>query len=202
MKHTLVVHAQRYRARRRRAERHILIDIVLIAVSIFVALMLASTHALTNLFTPTAELELLGTFLAGMFFTSIFTTAPAMATLGELALTQSIFVTALVGALGSVVGDLLIYKFVRDRVAADIIELLREEGVLRRARKIFKFRHYRSLTLLLGGLILASPLPDELAIALLGFSHMSTRYFAYLSFVFNFFGILGIGLTARMLAGT
>lgn len=201
MKHTLHIYAQRYLTRRRRAEGHILVDIACIALSIFIALMLAKTHVLTNLFTSTTELELLGTFVAGMFFTSIFTTAPAMATLGELALTQSVFVTALVGALGSVAGDLLIYKFVRDRVAADIIELLREEGVLRRARKIFKFRHYRSLTLLLGGLILASPLPDELAIALLGFSHMSTRYFAYLSFVFNFLGIVGIGLTARVLAG-
>ncbi|MBI2612625.1 hypothetical protein HYW59_02320 [Candidatus Kaiserbacteria bacterium] len=201
MKHTLHIYAQRYLTRKRRAEGHILVDVGLIALSILVALMLAKTHVLTKLFTSTTELELLGTFMAGMFFTSIFTTAPAMATLGEIALTQSIFLTAFVGALGSVVGDLLIFRFVRDRMAADIIELLREEGVLRRARKLFKFRHYRSLTLLLGGLILASPLPDELAIALLGFSNMSTRYFAYLSFVFNFFGIVGIGLTARILAG-
>lgn len=202
MKHTLNIHAKQYLARRkRRARDHLLIDLGLIALSILFAYVLIKTHALSALITSTAELELIGTFVAGMFFTSIFTTAPAMATLGEISLTQPILLTALVGALGSAVGDLIIYRFVRDRVASDIIELLREEGVLRRARKIFVFKHYRYLTLLLGGLILASPLPDELAIALLGFAHMKTRYFAYLSFAFNFFGIVGISYTARMLAG-
>ncbi|MBI4093927.1 hypothetical protein HY417_03105 [Candidatus Kaiserbacteria bacterium] len=203
MKHTLHIHAQRYNARKKRqAQNHILIDLSCIALSVFLAYLLIKTHALAALLSSTGELELLGTFVAGMFFTSIFTTAPAMAMLGEISLSQPILLTAFVGALGSVAGDLIIFRFVRDRMASDIIELLREEGVLRRARKLFAFKHYRYLTILLGGLILASPLPDELAIALLGFAHMKTRYFAYLSLAFNFFGIIGIGLTARMLAGT
>lgn len=202
MNHTLNVHAERYLARkRRRVRNHLLVDFGCIATSILFAYVLIQTHALTIFIASNPELELIGTFVAGMFFTSIFTTAPAMATLGEIALTQPVFTTALLGALGSVAGDLIIFRLVRDRMAADIIELLREEGVLRRARKIFAFRHYRYFTILLGGLILASPLPDELAVVLLGFAHMKTRYFAYLSFAFNFFGIIGIGFTARMLAG-
>ena len=195
------MHAARYLARRRRERTHILIDVGLIVMSVLVAVILASTHALTRLITATSELELIGTFIAGMFFTSIFTTAPAIATLGEIALSQSVYMTALVGAIGSVLGDLLIFKFVRDRVAADIIELLREEGILRRAKKILKFKHFRWFTLLAGVLLIASPLPDELGIALLGFSRVNARYFVMLSFVFNFLGILGIGFTARMLAG-
>ncbi len=201
MRHTLHAHARRYLARKKRGERHILTDIGLILMSVLVAIVLARTHALTELLTSTKGLELLGTFVAGMFFTSIFTTAPAMAILGEIALSQSVFVTAFVGAVGSVLGDLLIFKFVRDRVAADILELLREEGMLRRARKIFRLKHFRWLTLLAGVLLIASPLPDELGIALLGFSNVNARYFVTLSFIFNLLGILGIGLTARMLAG-
>ncbi len=201
MKHTLHIHAQRYDARKRRSERHILVDIGIIAMSVLVAIILARTHVLAQILEQTKELQLLGTFIAGMFFTSIFTTAPAMAILGEIALTQSILVTAFLGALGAMVGDLLIFKFVRDRVAADILDLLKEENISKRVYKVFKFRHFRWLTILLGGLIIASPLPDELGIALLGFSHLNARYFSYLSFVFNFLGILGIGLTARMFAG-
>lgn len=201
MRHTLHVYAQRYLTRRRRRNTHILTDVGLISMSILIAFVLVRTHAITQIITSTNELELLGTFIAGMFFTSIFTTAPAIATLGEIALSQSVYVTALVGAIGSVLGDLLIFKFVRDRVAADILELLREEGVLRRARKIFKLKHFRWFTLLAGILLIASPLPDELGIALLGFSNVNARYLVMLSFVFNFLGILGIGLTARMLAG-
>ena len=187
--------------KRRRNGNHILVDVWLIAASVLVALVLARTHVLTQLLTSTKELELLGTLVAGMFFTSIFTTAPAIATLGEIALTQSVYLTAFVGAVGSVLGDLLIFRFMRDRISADVYELLREERLLGRMRKIFKFKHFRWFTLLAGVLLIASPLPDELGIALLGFSRVNARYFVMLSFVFNFLGILGIGFTARMLAG-
>ena len=200
--HSLHTHAARYRARKKEVgTTHIFVDVGLIALSVLVSIILIKTQIITSILTSTKELELLGSFIAGMFFTSVFTTAPAMATLGEISLYQPVLVTALVGAAGSVVGDLLIFRFVKDRVAADILELLQEKNVLRRVSKLFKFRHFRWFTLLLGGLILASPLPDELAVALLGFSHMSTRYFAYLSYLFNFLGIIGIGLTARALAG-
>lgn len=187
--------------KRRRNGNHILVDVWLIAASVLVALVLARTHVLTQLLTSTKELELLGTLVTGMFFTSIFTTAPAIATLGEIALTQSVYLTAFVGAVGSVLGDLLIFRFMRDRISADVYELLREEKLLGRMRKIFRFKHFRWLTLLAGVLLIASPLPDELGVALLGFSNVNARYFVMLSFTFNFLGILGIGLTARMLAG-
>lgn len=187
--------------KRRRNGNHILVDVWLIVASVLVALVLARTHVLTQLLTSTKELELLGTLVTGMFFTSIFTTAPAIATLGEIALTQSVYLTAFVGAVGSVLGDLLIFRFMRDRISADVYELLREEKLLGRMRKIFRFKHFRWLTLLAGVLLIASPLPDELGVALLGFSNVNARYFVMLSFTFNFLGILGIGLTARMLAG-
>ena len=201
MKHILHVHAERYHARKKRRENHIFADVVLIAISIVVAVILVRTHILTQILTSTTELGLLGTFVAGMFFTSVFTTAPAIATLGEISLVQSVLLTAFVGALGSVVGDHLIFRFVRDRVAADVTELLREEGMLTRARKVFKFKHFRWFTLLLGGSLIASPLPDEFGIAILGFSKMNLKWFTVLSFTFNFLGIYVIGLAARALAG-
>ena len=51
----------------------------------------------------------------------------------------------------------------------------------------------------MGGLIIASPFPDELGIGLLGFSKMRTRWFVLLSFTFNFIGIFLIGLVAKTL---
>lgn len=191
----------RLRSREFRNGNRVVADMGLIALSILVSIILAKTHVLTQALTSTAELELLGTFIAGMFFTSIFTTAPAIATLGEIALVQSVFVTAVIGALGSVAGDFLIFRFVKDRLSSDVIEVLRYEGVLKRLRAVFKLRFFRWFTFFLGGLVIASPLPDELGIALLGFSKMKTSWFFLLSFVFNFLGILGIGLAARALAG-
>jgi hypothetical protein len=48
-----------------------------------------------------------------------------------------------------------------------------------------------------GAVIIASPLPDELGLALLGFSRIDRRYFFAISYTMNFIGIVLIGLAAR-----
>ena len=50
---------------------------------------------------------------------------------------------------------------------------------------------------MLGGIIIASPFPDELGISLLGFTKTKTNAFIPVSLVFNFIGILLIGIVAR-----
>ena len=181
-------------------ENHILQDIALILFSVLIAVLLVRTNVLANLLASMGELEILGAFIAGMFFTSIFTTAPAMAALGGISLLQGIFSTALFGAIGSVVGDLIIFRFVRDRISYHISEMLAHRSIWRRFHLLFKRRFFRWITFLAGGLILASPLPDELGVTVLGFSKIRVRYFALLSFTFNFLGIVLIGLVARSLS--
>ena len=63
---------------------------------------------------------------------------------------------------------------------------------------LFKLRSFRWLTFFAGGFIIASPLPDELGIALLGFSKLKTSLFVPLSFTFNFLGICLIGIAASL----
>ncbi len=181
-------------------ENHILQDIAIIVLSVLVAVLLVRTDVLANLLISVGEMGMFGTFIAGMFFTSIFTTAPAIAALGEMSLMQGIFNTALFGAIGSVVGDLIIFRFVRDRFSGHVSEILTHQSVWRRFHLLFKRRFFRWITFLVGGLILASPLPDELGVAVLGFSKMRVKYFALLSFAFNFLGIVVIGLVAQLLA--
>ena len=179
---------------------HILQDIAIIVLSVLVAMLLVRTDALANLLLGTENLGVGGAFIAGLFFTSIFTTAPAIAALGEISLLQGIVSTALFGALGCVMGDLIIFRFVRDRFSEHVTEILSHESIWRRFHLLFKRRFFRWITFFVGGFILASPLPDELGIAVLGFSKMRVKYFVLLSFAFNFFGIVAIGLIARSLA--
>lgn len=134
--------------------------------------------------------------VAGIFFTSLITTAPAIAVLGELSITANLFIVALVGALGAVVGDYLIFVFVRDRVSQDAAYLLRGPR-FRRMFLVFRRPHFRRVLPIAGALIIASPLPDELGLALLGFSRIDRRYFFAISYAMNFIGILSIGLVAR-----
>lgn len=167
--------------------------------SIIIAIFLAKTHILVDILTSTQSLEMVGSLVAGMFFTSVFTTAPAAVTLGELAQVNSIFLIAFFGALGAALGDLIIFKFLNDRFSRHLLELLKKKGGKKRIKHLLSLKYFKWFTFLLGGLIIASPLPDELAIVLLGFSKMRPSWFIPFSFVANFIGILLIGLIARAL---
>jgi hypothetical protein len=173
-------------------------DVVLIAFSIFLSVVLVKSEILIKILTSTQELEFLGSFIAGIFFTSIFTTAPAIVTLGEIAQANSVLWTAAFGALGSVTGDLIIFLFIRDRFSDHISEFVPHRGV-NRIKKLFKLRYFRWFTFLLGGAIIASPFPDEAGISLLGFSKLRMSWFIPLSYVFNFIGIFIIGSIAKAL---
>ena len=175
-------------------------DVGIIGLSIVIAIFIARTDIIINLLAGTQEFEFIGAFVAGIFFTSIFTTAPAIVTLGEIAQVYSLFLTAVAGGLGAVVGDLIIFYFVRERLADHLNDLLQTQGGGKRLIRLFKKRVSQWLTFLVGGLIIASPLPDELGDTLLGFSKLKVEAFILLSFVFNSIGIYLIGLAARALA--
>ncbi len=174
-------------------------DMAIILLSIIIAVILVKTGVLIKILTSTQELKWLGSFVAGMFFTSVFTTAPAVVTLGEIARANSILSTAIFGGMGAIVGDLIIFRFVRDRFSEHLMEIIKHQGAGKRVRLLLKLKFFRWLTFLAGGLIIASPLPDELGVSLLGFSKMKTVWFVPLSFTFNFLGILLIGWIAKAL---
>ena len=60
-------------------------DIAIIALSVALAVVLGRTGVLKSALTASTELDLLGSFLAGLFFVSVFTAAPASVVPFELA---------------------------------------------------------------------------------------------------------------------
>lgn len=185
--------------RRKHNHKNLYQDLGIIALSVLIAVLLAQSSALERFVVTIGELRLLGSFVAGALFTSVFTAAPATVLLGELAQANSAWMVAVTGALGAVAGDYLIFRFVRDRFSRDILELLQQYGY-RRVRKIVQLRSSRWVLGTVGMLIIASPLPDELGVALLGFSKTKRRFFLPLSFTANFLGILLIGFAAQSFA--
>lgn len=172
-------------------------DLLIIAASIGIAVILVKAEVVVEILASTRGWEFFGSFIAGLFFTSVFTTAPAIVALGEIARFDAVMPTAFFGALGAVIGDLIIFRFVRDRFSEHILELASHRNVGRKIKRIFRLRLFRWISFFIGGLILASPLPDELGIGLLGFSKINMSWFVPLSFFFNFIGILFIGFIAR-----
>ena len=175
------------------------IDLLLVATSVALAVYIVDAGLVHRALAAAGDGILFTSFVAGLFFTSFFTTPPAIAVLGELAQEGNLFFVVVVGAVGAVIGDYILFMFVRDRVAADAKELI-SGPKLKRFMRILKRGHFRRVLPVIGALIIASPLPDELGLALLGISSMRTRSFFILSFCMNALGILLIGLAARTLA--
>lgn len=180
--------------------RHLLKDFSVIALSLLLAIGLEYSGLVEALLTATPRIRVIGSFFAGLLFTSVFTTAPAIVALGEIAQSGSAWMTAAVGALGSVVGDMLIFLLVRDKLSEHLMGHLRASEGWVRFMVLIRSRSFRWMSFFIGGLILASPFPDELGISLMGFSQMKTRWFVPLSYAFNFLGILLIGFAAQALA--
>jgi len=179
-------------------KRRLLIDISIIAVSIFVAGIFTQSEIINHLLTSNPRLYILNSFIAGLFFTSVFTTAPAMIALAKLGSLFSPVVVALVGGLGALIGDYIIFSFIRGHISEDISYLLSHAKSLR-IKRLFHYRFMRWSLAFLGALIIASPLPDELGLTLMGLAHMSTTRFILISFTFNAIGILAITLVSRSL---
>ena len=171
-------------------------DLAIIALSVMVAALLYRSGIIHDIVVSSSELKLFGSFIAGFFFTSVFTVSVAAVAFAEILETNSIVWVALFGAMGAVLGDLIIFRFVKNNLADDLQDLITKQQKDRLAH-IFHTRIFRFLTPFLGGLIIASPLPDEIGITMMGLSKINTSWFIPVSFVFNFLGIVAIGIVVK-----
>lgn len=124
---------------------------------------------------------------------------PALAVLSDIGLHHEPVLVALAGGIGAVIGDMIIFKFVRDRFSEDIKEVFTLDTATKRLKKLSELKFFRWFILFFGGLIIASPLPDELGVSILGLAKIPTRWFIPISFFFNTVGILVVILTVKNL---
>ena len=174
-------------------------DLAIVMFSVFLATYIIHFDLVQKALIATKSSEILSSFIAGIFFTSVFTTVPAIVVLGEIAAKNSILLVAIFGALGALCGDFILFRFIKRDLSEDIAHIASHSRFLSKLKGIFKRRVFRWFIPLIGALILASPLPDELGLALMGLSKMKLRIFIPISLIFNFLGILVIGLVADSL---
>jgi hypothetical protein len=178
-------------------------DLAIVFLSVVVAYYLWQSNLMGQLIADLPNIKLLGAFIAGFFFTSIFTIAPATAALVEIIKLDGLLPVALAGAMGAVLGDYIIFKFVRDHLTEDFLALLKKESRRAKIRHIFQSKLMRFSLTIVGGLLIAAPFPpDEVGLSVLGLAKTKTNVFLPISFFFNFIGILFIGwLTNRLMVG-
>ena len=182
---------------RAHARKNLKEDLVAIGASVALAWFLISSGALVTFLAATDAGKIFESFVIGIFFTSAFTIAPAAIFLAELSQSISPWMVALFGALGAMCGDLILFLFIRDRLTEDIKGLFPKSAV-RHFLNSFHLGFWKWLSPMLGAFIIASPLPDEFGVSLLGLSRVKVAVLLPVAFVMNFLGILALAGVVRL----
>jgi hypothetical protein len=163
-------------------------DVVMIAIGIVVAFIISKLGLIDYAILAFKDYYIVSSFIAGIFFTSIFTIAPSSITLVHIAETAPTSSVVVWGGLGAMCGDLILFLFIKDRFTEDLKRVLKPYH-LKYFLKSLHFGFMRWLSPIIGALIIASPLPDEFGITLLGMSKVKAIILMPIAFVMNMLGI-------------
>lgn len=168
-------------------------------ISFLVAMFLLQSASFRSVVTHLGTYGYIGALLGGALFVSTFTVSLGTVILMLLAKTLNPVVMCIIAGMGAVMGDLAIFQFIRMRgLETEIKHFFNYFG----GAKIKHLIHTKffSWTLpVVGALIIASPLPDELGVSLMGISRLKTSQFVILSFILNSIGIFIVVTAASMI---
>jgi len=161
--------------------------LAILAIAAFVLLL--DTALVQALLAYIEHLGIPGIVLTGLLFVSFFTVAPATVLLIALTEDYNPLTIAFYAAIGSLVGDWIILKVFEEKVGYELKPLAKKWKLLTFFR-LLKRKKNRERTTLLGMVVIASPLPDEIGIGLLGISHLPIISLLIITFLLNAAGIL------------
>lgn len=184
-------------SKRKVARRGLRRDAFFIFVGVVVAIIISRSGLLDSLLGMLGS-GMLASFVAGIFFTSIFTIAPSSVAFAHIVESTPLITVAIWGGLGALCGDLIIFFFVRDRFADDLAQAFKPSFI----KHIFSSFHlgfFKWLSPLIGAFIIASPLPDELGLTLMGLTKTRVAVLVPISFGMNVIGIYALSWFAYVI---
>ncbi len=174
--------------------------LVLLATSIIAAYYVFTLPAISSFLNSFGAFGYIGIFIAGLLFSFGFTTPFAIGLFATLN-PANIFIASIIGGIGALVSDLCIYMFIKFSFM-DEFTRLQKTRPFQMIIKTFtnnlaaKIRIY--LLYMAAGIILASPLPDEIGISMLaGITTVKTKNLALLSFIMNTLGVFIVLFISR-----
>ena len=158
---------------------------LLLVFSVLLGFYLYLSGVLINLIDAIGNFGLIGILIAGVFYSYAFTVAPATALLIFFANNYNPILVSFFGAIGAMIGNLVIFNFFKKGLPDELENLIKKTKINKLKRSKFKW-----LVPGIGGLIISSPLPDEMGVSLLGMTKFNTNQFMVLSFILQFIGLL------------
>ena len=138
----------------------------------------------------------IGVFFGGFLFVSTLTAATGAVILLILAERISPIEIGIIAGVGAMIGDLTIFRFIKDGLLSEIIPIYHRLGGGRLTR-ILRIKYFRWALWVIGAIIIASPFPDEIGVSLMGISKIKTYQFLILAFVLDSVGIFLFIVSAR-----
>jgi hypothetical protein len=167
-------------------KHHIRLFFLLFSVAF--AFYLSRQESLQYFLLHLGSLGYVGAFFAGILFVWIFTMPIGLLILLTLSSNLAPIEIGLIGGLGAVFGDLVIFKLVKDSLANNVSSLYKKHGQ-NHISHVFKSKYFHWTLPVIGAIIIASPFPDEVGVSLMGISKMGTYKFMVVSFILNSLGI-------------
>lgn len=173
-------------------------NITIAVIGMCIAIFLSRYTPFQSLLHHLGNFGYLSAFFAGMLFVSTFTMATGVIILATLTQTLSPVEIGVIAGLGAVVGDITIFHFVKDNLGAEIEDIYDTFDRKNHLKKLFHTRYFSWMLPVLGAIIIASPLPDELGISLMGLTKVGTGKFVVLSYLLNSAGIFAVISGSRL----
>lgn len=159
-----------------------------IIAGIVIAILLSQNATFHQFILHLGSFSYLGAFIAGGLFVSILTIGTAAIVLTTLSGEISPILLAVIAGAGAVVGDYVIMHFINDNLENELKGNL-NQGQLHKLKHLIHTKYFNWILPVIGAIIIASPLPDELGVSLMGLAKMSTVQFIILSYILNSIGI-------------
>lgn len=172
------------------------------AVLVFIGLFVIFFDSvfITSAINSIIKLGYLGAFLSGVLSVTFITTAPAVVLMIDFANSGlEPYFLALVIAVGSTFGDYVILKLYQDHVIDELKPLLRKIK-LGKLLTLLRHRYTSWVLFLVGAGLIATPLPDEIGLSLMGISHIKRRYILFICFLLNYVGTLAFILAVKLIS--
>jgi uncharacterized membrane protein YdjX (TVP38/TMEM64 family) len=169
-------------------KKHVYTNISLVTIGIILATLLSQFEPLHVFLYSIGGFGYIGAFVGGMLFVSTFTVATGALILSILARTLTPWEVSIIAGIGAVIGDITIFGIVKDGLLGEMLDIYNRVGG-KHITKLFHTRYFRWSLPVIGAIIIASPLPDELGVTLMGISKMPVSRFILLSFILNSVGI-------------
>ena len=166
-------------------------NFIFLTIGLIIFIYIIELSSVRSFISGLGSLGYFGAFLAGMFFVSIFTVVPAIAVLLIISTKLNLLGMSLVGGLGSIIGNYIIYEFFKDGIYQELKPVFAHTKQTYLVH-VFRTTYFNWMVVVAGAIVLASPLPDELGLSILGLSNIKRWQFLLMSFVFNTIGIFAI----------